>query len=777
MKKGITPIISILVLVLVTVSLAGASWIFISSYFSGIASKKVEITGAACSGSLATIYLKNIGTDAININDCIGENNDYTCGDIALKVTQADDSGMPLPWGAKTLGPGQVVGLTSSCSGSCQYKIIQSYSTFPVLVQCSAPPPLTGGMEGGGNLVLEFSEETEPDTIVLRSNPVTLRCTKKTTVLPIKYECTNGNITVSCITNNNKRFECKITGLEIHNEVQVIGKNAGTSTPSAGKVNLNYVCTPGESSECGTNIGACRKGNRICTANGTWSDCQGAVNPQPEICGNSLDDNCDGLVNNGCTPPPANDTTPPTLTAYFTRITDTSATLVIDAFDNGSYVKYTGLWYNASPGHLGAWVAWGEMYYFCNNTIFCHQEHVTTPTTGPGTYRFWIMAYNRDNIWSETYASVNFAAAPATDMTPPNVTAYFTNMTNTSAVLVVDAFDYDSYVKETHLMYRTVHDSSWSEWYPEPYRSCNSQKHCYQAFAITNINGPGSYEFWVQSYNRDLRSVSVYPSVTFQGSSPFPDNCTVQVDPGNSGIKYAPTRTCTDSLGTYNFTECVSERSIGFVLCYRGSTRCEGNLASVCASYVCRNATCLDVVPQCTETDGGINYSIKGSITLHLRPFGNQEDYTLEDSCSTESLLIEYYCYNNRLWYTGHFCENGKVCRDGACISVPSTDTTPPSVSAYFVNITNSSAELLATAIDRDSYVNNTELRYMSPNYTYWHGWGSTLYSCYMLQDCYHRYNITAVDGPGTYHFLVKAYNRDGVYSSTNTSVTFYSGA
>ncbi|BDG01875.1 MopE-related protein [Anaeromyxobacter oryzae] len=43
-------------------------------------------------------------------------------------------------------------------------------------------------------------------------------------------------------------------------------------------------------------VGSCRKGTQTCVAVGQWSACQGEVLPQKEICGNGVDDDCNGIV-------------------------------------------------------------------------------------------------------------------------------------------------------------------------------------------------------------------------------------------------------------------------------------------------------------------------------------------------------------------------------------------------------------------------------------------------------------------------------------------------
>lgn len=58
-------------------------------------------------------------------------------------------------------------------------------------------------------------------------------------------------------------------------------------------------CYPGPSTEVGR--GPCRAGMQSCNAGGTaWGACMGAVGPSTEVCGNGLDDDCDGMPDDGC---------------------------------------------------------------------------------------------------------------------------------------------------------------------------------------------------------------------------------------------------------------------------------------------------------------------------------------------------------------------------------------------------------------------------------------------------------------------------------------------
>jgi hypothetical protein len=61
-------------------------------------------------------------------------------------------------------------------------------------------------------------------------------------------------------------------------------------------------CSPGAMEACysgstgSEGVGACKGGMRSCTPAGFWGVCEGEVVPQLEVCGNSVDDNCNGTT-------------------------------------------------------------------------------------------------------------------------------------------------------------------------------------------------------------------------------------------------------------------------------------------------------------------------------------------------------------------------------------------------------------------------------------------------------------------------------------------------
>jgi hypothetical protein len=56
-------------------------------------------------------------------------------------------------------------------------------------------------------------------------------------------------------------------------------------------------CVDGQTLECGSDVGACKKGLRTCFG-GEYGPCEGAIGPTMELC-NGIDDNCDGQIDEG----------------------------------------------------------------------------------------------------------------------------------------------------------------------------------------------------------------------------------------------------------------------------------------------------------------------------------------------------------------------------------------------------------------------------------------------------------------------------------------------
>jgi hypothetical protein len=100
------------------------------------------------------------------------------------------------------------------------------------------------------------------------------------------------------------------------------------------------------------------------------------------------------------------------------------------------------------------------------------------------------------------------------------------------------------------------------------------------------------------------------------------------------------------------------------------SSHCSGDVCTDdCGGLYCPQD--CETTPECTDSDGGVNYNIKGSI--EWVEDGEVKDAT--DYCSEAGLLGEWYC-NPDQSYVGEIpssveyncAEEGKVCEEGACV-------------------------------------------------------------------------------------------------------------
>ena len=71
--KGICPIIAIIIILLITIAIAGAAYSYISIVWGGMTTRAIEITGQTCTGGLTTVYVKNAGTNVLTNTDFLIE--------------------------------------------------------------------------------------------------------------------------------------------------------------------------------------------------------------------------------------------------------------------------------------------------------------------------------------------------------------------------------------------------------------------------------------------------------------------------------------------------------------------------------------------------------------------------------------------------------------------------------------------------------------------------------------------------------------------------------
>jgi flagellin-like protein len=145
-KKGITPIISIIVLLLITISLAGAAYFFMTNYVNTLTGQAITLSGVCQGGTTARISVANMGSATINLGACTGPNaisgDETKCGDIT--VVSLDGHSMDGNWSATSIAtqtgtnPESAVFRDYNCNGFCKYAFTMAGELTPVTttVQC-----------------------------------------------------------------------------------------------------------------------------------------------------------------------------------------------------------------------------------------------------------------------------------------------------------------------------------------------------------------------------------------------------------------------------------------------------------------------------------------------------------------------------------------------------------------------------------------------------------------------------------------------------------------
>lgn len=156
MRKGITPIISIIILLLITIALAGAAYSYLSTYFTGTTGKSIQLIDSYCGGGrYAVITIQNLGTQSISFGTTCLYDTTATGGDTGgtitgttatcsdLTITRQDGSTMDAylytgPQGAQTptsIDPQEMVIFNdTTCTGFCQYRFLSEGAALGALV-------------------------------------------------------------------------------------------------------------------------------------------------------------------------------------------------------------------------------------------------------------------------------------------------------------------------------------------------------------------------------------------------------------------------------------------------------------------------------------------------------------------------------------------------------------------------------------------------------------------------------------------------------------------
>ena len=89
------------------------------------------------------------------------------------------------------------------------------------------------------------------------------------------------------------------------------------------------------------------------------------------------------------------------------------------------------------------------------------------------------------------------------------------------------------------------------------------------------------------------------------------------------------------------------------------------------------NSDCVSAPATCADTDNGINYTLKGTLTIS----NISSNISFTDRCEKDGRLIENWCTTNTRSWGYHLCgpklnNNWTGCNDGACVPLPPSNET-----------------------------------------------------------------------------------------------------
>jgi flagellin-like protein len=124
MKKGITPIIAIIILLLITIGLAATAWTYLSGFLAGY-TKSLSLVDAYCTaGSKTNIVLRNTGVEPIGLgaSPCSLSGTSTTCGSLSITRTDTKNgtvnsfNGASISPSGGTLETRKIVTFTDTCT-------------------------------------------------------------------------------------------------------------------------------------------------------------------------------------------------------------------------------------------------------------------------------------------------------------------------------------------------------------------------------------------------------------------------------------------------------------------------------------------------------------------------------------------------------------------------------------------------------------------------------------------------------------------------------------
>lgn len=186
-----------------------------------------------------------------------------------------------------------------------------------------------------------------------------------------------------------------------------------------------------------------------------------------------------------------------------------------------------------------------------------------------------------------------------------------------------------------------------------------------------------------------------------EGTNLNSQSCTTQ---SYAGGTLSCSSTC--QFNTANCFTCTTGQSVCSSACVNTQTDANncGSCGNTCAvGNICQSGSCVTTQQTCTDSDGGLNYYAKGTVTVTSSSSsgsgGSGAAGTVSDSCASSTTLTEFYCNQNSAASVSYYCPGGCNFKAGACANA--SDTTPPSVSVYHTYSGGPSATITASVSDK----------------------------------------------------------------------------